>query len=369
MVTVLTRQLVCSHRRAWRACIALVTLVVLAVLIGIGVANLGTLPTAAANAPNAGDIALYKRIIADVQGGESYYTAAIRELRESNYPLRPFVVVRPPVLAVALAAISDENVCRVVLRALAAVTLLAWTWRLRAIAPAPLWFAFAVVVLATGIAPAIVPQAYPLHEVWAGLLIALSLALRRPNAWIVAVILGVAAAIVRELAAAYLLAMMVMALKDGYRKEAAAWAAGLAIFAAALAVHAFEVNSLVTAADSSSPSWLRVGGWSFVLQTTQWNLLLEAAPRWVGVVLVPLALVGLTGMRDELGQRVSLVVFGYLAAFIFVGRDNNSYWGLMIAPLWPLGLVATWPALARCVADLRAHLVPKESPSNAASTG
>lgn len=364
-----TRQVACSDRRAWRAGGAAVTLALLILLIGIGLANLAALPGDVANAPNAGDIALYKRIIAHVQGGESYYAAAIRELRDNNYPLRPFVVVRPPVLAVALAAIPDDMLRRALLAVLAGITFLAWAWRLRAVAPAPAGFAFALVVLATGIVPAIVPQAYPLHEVWAGLLIALSLAVRRPHAWIIAVILGVAAAIIRELAAAYLLAMLAMALKDGCRREAAAWAAGLAMFAAMLAVHAHHVNALVTAADPASPSWLRIGGWSFVLQTTQWNLLLEAAPRWAGVILVPLALVGLTGRRDDLGQRVMLVVFGYVAAFIFVGRDNNSYWGLMIAPLWPLGLVTAWPALSRCVADLRACLVPKEAPPGIPSKG
>jgi hypothetical protein len=56
-----------------------------------------------------------------------------------------------------------------------------------------------------------------------------------------------------------------------------------------------------------------------------------------------------------------LVVFGYVAAFIFVGRDNNSYWGLMIAPLWPLGLVTAWPALVQCVADLRALSSQRDS--------
>lgn len=350
-----------TDRRVWRACAAFVTLVLVAVLIGIGFVNLATLPGDVANAPNAGDIALYKRIIAHVQGGESYYTAAVRELRENNYPLRPFVVVRPPVLAIALAAISEEMVRRALLAVLAGITFLAWAWRLRAVVSSPVLYAFSLILLATGIAPAIVPQAYPLHEVWAGLLIALSLAVRRPNAWIAAVLLGVAAAIIRELAAAYLLAMMVMAFKDGCRKEAAAWAIGLVIFAAALAVHAHDVNALVTASDPASPSWLRIGGWSFVLQTTQWNLLLEAAPRWLGVIVVPLALAGLTGRRDDVGQRVMLVVFGYVAAFIFVGRDNNSYWGLMIAPLWPLGLVTAWPALVQCVADLRALSSQRDS--------
>jgi hypothetical protein len=158
-------------------------------------------------------------------------------------------VVRPPVLAIALAAISEEMVRRALLAVLAGITFLAWAWRLRAVVSSPVLYAFSLILLATGIAPAIVPQAYPLHEVWAGLLIALSLAVRRPNAWIAAVLLGVAAAIIRELAAAYLLAMMVMAFKDGCRKEAAAWAIGLVIFAAALAVHAHDVNALVTASD------------------------------------------------------------------------------------------------------------------------
>lgn len=361
MTGIETRQVACSRRRAWRACAGGVTLALLVILIGIGFANRATSPGDAASVPNAGDIALYKRVIAHVQGGEAYYTAAIRELRDHNYPLRPFIVVRPPALAVALAAISGETARRALLAALAGITFLAWAWRLHTVATTPVLHTFSLIVLATGIAPAIVPQAWPLHEVWAGLLIALSLAVRRPNGWIVAVILGVAAAIIRELAAAYLLAMMVMALKDGCRKEAAAWALGLLIFAATLAVHAQHVNALVTAADPASPSWLRIGGWSFVLQTTQWNLLLEAVPRWVGVILVPLALAGLTGRRDGLGQRVMLVVFGYVAAFIFVGRDNNSYWGLMIAPLWPLGLVTARPALTRCAADLRAFLVPKAS--------
>lgn len=56
-------------------------------------------------------------------------------------------------------------------------------------------------------------------------------------------------------------------------------------------------------------------------------------------VAAPLALLGLGAWRDPLGKRVALVVFGYIAAFLVVGRPENSYWGLLIAPIWPLGLL------------------------------
>ena len=51
--------------------------------------------------------------------------------------------------------------------------------------------------------------------------------------------------------------------------------------------------------------------------------------------------------HDALGQRLALTVFGYTLAFLVVGRANNSYWGLMIAPLWPLGLYFAGSALVR----------------------
>lgn len=350
------RRLIRDHRGALRLVAALATLTIFIALIGAGLfTNMNT--TSSPVADGSGDVALYNRIIEHVRGGESYYTAAIRELRNGNYPVRPFVAVRPPAHAMAMAALPDETMRRLLLTGLAIITLAAWAWHWRGRDIAPAHYAFALIILATGVGPAFVPNAYPLHEVWAGLLIALSLAVRRPDAWLASVLVGTGAALLRELAAPYLLAMAVVALAEGHRKEAAAWFAGIAVFAAVLAVHAFKVGALVTAADPVSPSWLQIGGWHFVLQTAQWNLLLQIAPNWLGAILVPLALLGLTASRGPLGRRLALIVAGYIAAFVFVGRDNNSYWGLIIAPLWPLGLLTAWPALVRCAADTRAFLL------------
>jgi len=40
-------------------------------------------------------------------------------------------------------------------------------------------------------------------------------------------------------------------------------------------------------------------------------------------------------------------VLAYLGAWLFIGRRDNDYWGLMIAPLLPLGLLQLPEALRR----------------------
>jgi len=175
--------------------------------------------------------------------------------------------------------------------------------------------------------------------VWAGLLIALSLALRRPDGWVLSVLIGLLAALTRDIAAAYLLVMAVMAWKDGRRREAAAWIAVLAVFAGALAAHAGAVQARLLPGDGVSPGWLAIGGWRFILQMGRWNAIVAAAPRWVAAALMPAALLGLAMWRHPLGERLALTVLGYTVAFAIFGRATNTYWGLLIAPLWPLGLL------------------------------
>ena len=56
---------------------------------------------------SGGDITLYRRTIQDVARGQDYYAAATVELRRGGFPLRPFMTVRPPLLAVGLARLPD----------------------------------------------------------------------------------------------------------------------------------------------------------------------------------------------------------------------------------------------------------------------
>ena len=62
---------------------------------------------------------------------------------------------------------------------------------------------------------------------------------------------------------------------------------------------------------------------------------------WVAALVLPPALLGLlfwSGGGGGRGARTAFVVLGYALGFCFIGRPNNDYWGLIIAPLWPLGL-------------------------------
>lgn len=338
-------------RGRWRATAALALVATTLALVIVG---FFTMPEPQpALFPGNGDTALYRRIIERVHHGQPYEEAAVTENRVTGYPLRPFLTVRPPLLAWALAFLPDDGARRLALVMLGALTFAACALRLSRERLAPASYGAALVLLAAGFAPAFLAGAEPLHEVWAGLLIALSLAVWRPQTWIVSVAIGTLAALLRELAAPYLLVMAALSFAEHRRREAAAWIAGFALFAAALALHAANVDALVTPTDRLSASWVRFGGWPFVLQASEWALLGPLAPRWAIPLLVPLALLGFTAWHGPLGRRLALTVGGYVVGFLCFGRPDNSYWGLIIAPLLPLGLLGTWPALRRGVDQLR----------------
>ena len=52
------------------------------------------------------DLALYKAIVGRMQAGENYYAVAADEQRKRGYPLKPFVTVRQPTLALVLASLG-----------------------------------------------------------------------------------------------------------------------------------------------------------------------------------------------------------------------------------------------------------------------
>jgi hypothetical protein len=303
--------------------------------------------------PSPGDASLYRRVIEDVSAGTPYYRAATQEQRRGGYPLRPFVAVRPPTLAVGLAALPNEFARRAVLAALALATMAVWARRLAGIGVRGLALAGAMIALVTGSVAAFLPMAYPFHELWAGLLIMLSIALRRPERWALAVLVGLLAALTRELAGAYLVAMAALAWKDGCRRETLAWLGALVVLAVALAGHAWAVSAQVLPGDAASQGWLKISGWRFVLLAVRWNTVLLASPLWVAALLTPPALLGLAAWRDPLGERMALTVFGYVAAFILIGRPENAYWGLLIAPLWPLGWLLAPKTLLMLLTNLK----------------
>ena len=313
-------------------------LALVAILIALGL----WIPTSTAPAVAKGtqtDLALYQAIVKRVRNGEPYEHAAVAEQRARGYPLKPFFVVRPPTLAVLLAAIANGRIAQALETLLAAAVIFAWTVRLRALGPGAPWMAWTACSLFTGVGASMAGGAVTeFTEIWAGLLVALSLAARTERRFAVAVILGLAAALVRELAMPYLLAMTFFAAIERRRAEAISFAAALIVAVGALAWHAHDVGALVTPQDSSSPGWLSLGGVSFVRATEYWILIVPLVGSWATAAIAPLALMGAGSWKGATGIRLLSVLVGYLCAFLLVGRPDNAYWGFLIAPLLAVGL-------------------------------
>jgi hypothetical protein len=295
------------------------------------------------------DLALYKAIAGRVGQGESYYSAATAEQRARNYPLRPVVTVRLPTLAWTIGTLGPDTAA-LVLRVLAITAIAALALRLRAISGSkPVWAAVTCIAAASMILLT-VPAMTFWHESWAALLIALSLACRSRDHWAASVAFGLAAAFSRELALPYLCVMALLALRERNRAECVAWAAAILIFFAAFAAHALALFAHLQSGDPVSPGWASAGGWAFILGMVQRCTLFALLPLPVIAIAIPLALLGWAGLGNGSGDRAGLLLIIYVIAFAFIGRPDNFYWGIMLAPLLPIGL-AFAPAALRDLAS------------------
>ena len=145
-----------------------------------------------------------------------------------------------------------------------------------------------------------------MHEFWAGTLIALSLAAYGRGWRFVSVICGLAALSLRELTLPFVCVMMVLAYREGHRREALAWLIGSHCFRwriTASLVYSYKLDHGKRL--GLEGGWIVFGGWRFVLDTAKMQPLLLIAPPWVTAIILPLALLGLAGWRGPLGSRVA----------------------------------------------------------------
>ncbi len=194
------------------------------------------------------------------------------------------------------------------------------------------------------------PDLAAFHEIWAGLLVALSLALRRPDNWVPAVAFAVAAVLIRETAGLYLVLMLVFAWLGGNRREALAWGLAIMVLAVVLALHAHAVAQVVRPLDPTSPGWSGHLGFGFFVRTMTISTALGIAPLWLAAPLVGLALFGWAAWRDELGLRVLTLLSCYAGVLAVFGRTDTFYWGLLVAPASLVGLAFVLDGLRDLIA-------------------
>ncbi|WP_174293278.1 hypothetical protein [Sphingomonas bacterium] len=324
--------------------------IVAAIVLASWLALLGPAPPPVGHDPAArADLVLYEGIVEGVRHGGNYYQVAADALREGGYPLRPFLTFRLPTLATVQGALPRWAVLAALWCLVAAVAAAWWIRLSPAFARAPPRLV-AMVLLAGGLTTFVQPELVGAHEIWAGLLIALSLARRWPGRWGEAAAIALAAVLIRETAALYVGVMLVLAAIEGERREALGWAAVLAVLAVAIGLHANAVEQVVRASDLSSPSWTGMFGFGVFVRAMTLSTALVLVPVVLAAPLVGLALIGWASWREPLALRVLATFAAYALLLSLFGRVDTYHWGLLVAPTLLVGLAFAVDGLRDLVA-------------------
>lgn len=301
----------------------------------------------AAERPRDDDLALYDRVIGRIGQGENYYAVATEEHRKANYPVRPGVAVRLPTLAYLAAVLGDTGkgaavvVPGLLVAALGLLAATLWVWwrRFGDEGLAGRERRFATALLFVGASLGLNRYYFVLHELWAGMLLALAMGLHRPGQkWRGALLVAGLALAIREHALPFVLLMGLMAFWRRDWKEGAAWSTLAAAFIGYLAWHLGQVELYVLPGDRIGPAWLELRGLSGWLSTVVLSSNLRYLPHFVAGPLVALMTLGWAGWKSSAGTFATLLYLGYGLAFMIAGRPDNFYWGGVIAPAMFVGL-------------------------------
>jgi hypothetical protein len=288
-------------------------------------------PKTRTSAAQHSDLQLYRDINSGIHAGGNYYEVAARELRKGGYPLKPFFTFRLPTHALFYGTFGERTMV-VVLWLLCAGVIVAWWQRLKDCLPLPL-LASAMVLIAGGLGGMLQPMTGLFHESWAALLLALMVALYRPDRAWPAIFAGGAALMVRELALPMILAMAGLALFEKRWREAGAWAAVVGLFAAYMTLHVHWVAEVVLPNDQTSQGWSRMLGLQFALKSIAKVTFGMRLPGVAAIGLLLLSLFGWASVRAGWALRVALLLAGYAAMLALFARADTFYWALLAAPL------------------------------------
>lgn len=305
-----------------------------------------------AKPPRDDDLALYDRIIERIEGGENYYDFVVEEQRASDYPVRPGLAIRLPTLAHIYAWLGEGLMIPLAV-VLMGATVWAWWRRLGEEPGGKRMQRIGAALMFMGASLGLNRYYFVLHELWAGMLIALAFGLHRPGRWGWSLAVAALAVAIREHALPFVLLMGAMAAWRRDWKEAAAWGALVIAFFAALALHLSLVTPQTLPSDPESPDWLVLRGLAGWLGNIVLSSNLRFLPHEVAGPLVVLMVLGWAGWKSSAGTTGTLLYLGYGLAFMIAGRANNFYWGAVVAPAMFMGLAFLPMALRSLIASAR----------------
>ncbi|MEJ2456687.1 MAG: hypothetical protein P8Y58_00490 [Novosphingobium sp.] len=322
----------------------------------------GAVPAAgragAPDKPYDEDIALYEAAIDRIAHGENYYDFIVREQRSRDYPVNPGLAVRLPTLAYLDAWLGPAGQIAAAMALMLGIVA-AWWRRFGDEGVSPRVRRLATAMVFVGASLGLNRHYFPLHELWAGGLIALSFGLHRigvngqDGRWAGAFCAGALALAIREHTLPFVLLMAAAALWYRNWREAAAWSALVALFFAALALHLSLISRDVLPTDPHSAPWLVLRGLPGWLANVVQSSNLRWLPHFLAGPAVILMTFGWLGLKGRGGLFGFLLSAGYGVAFMLAGRWDNFYWGAVIAPAMFAGIVFAPRAVSELFAAAR----------------
>lgn len=283
-----------------------------------------------------GDLGLYERVVEGVRSGGNYYDVVMHEHLAGPYATSPPTAIRTPVLTYIHVILGDFAPW--LLAALAILVILVLLRETEVITKNRLEWYVAIACSAIAFGMYANPSAAYFHEAWAAVLMVLSMFLASKNRIVWAATLGLLAVSIRELAAPFLVLMLIFHFRSGWRRWVP-WLASLSVFSALYALHwraAVDASKGLTAL--VSPPWMVFGGWPHAVDAFMFSGPLRVLPFAVSAIVLPLAILGWISVDAKFARLVSVTVLAFWVFFCLAGRVQNAYWGHLVASITLVGL-------------------------------
>jgi hypothetical protein len=306
-------------------------------------------PTVRADArTGASDVAMFQSVVDTVREGGSYYPTMADALQRGHYPMGQSFNWRTPLLLRALASLPPTvgpgaavGLCVV----LFGVTVVVMAHQPKPVAATVLFMQSAVLMTIA------VPESYVMGELWAGLLIGLSVCAYIRKRAVAGMVLGLFALFVRELSAPYCVVCTIAAIASRRWREAAGWCGGAVLYTIYYTWHILHIQPYQVSYDvAPASSWLASAGLQSLLSKFQWHAWLLLTPRWASVLVLLLVLAGIGHTKTPAHVRLTSAV--YVMFFLVAGKAFNQYWGMMAWPTWAFACGYGVDAIRSAVHDL-----------------